>query len=60
MMGDDKKRSAIESWCVTRICTAILKERKYMKQSAFNKVSEVLYLWFHQKEKIEHPFPDQY
>ncbi|XP_023231971.1 jerky protein homolog-like [Centruroides sculpturatus] len=46
-----KKRTEIESWCVSRMCTETLKERKSMKESDFNEVSEALYIWFRQTRK---------
>lgn len=46
--GWKKKRSEIESWCVKRICTESLKERKNMKGGEYEKVSEALYVWFRQ------------
>ncbi|GFR09827.1 jerky protein homolog-like [Trichonephila clavata] len=46
-IGDwKKKRTEIESWCVNRMSTETLKERKSMKESDYNKVSEALYIWF--------------
>ena len=48
IIGWKKKRSEIESWCVKRACTDSLKERKSMKGGEYEKVSEVLYLWFRQ------------
>lgn len=48
-IGDwKKKRTEIESWCVKRMCTETLKERKSMKESDFNEVNEALYIWFRQ------------
>ncbi|XP_023225692.1 tigger transposable element-derived protein 2-like [Centruroides sculpturatus] len=48
-IGDwKKKQMEIESWCVNRICTETLKERKSMKESDFNELSEALYIWFRQ------------
>lgn len=46
VLGWKKKKSDIESWCVKRICTESIKERKTMKCSEYEKVSEALYQWF--------------
>lgn len=46
LLGWKKKKSDIESWCLKRICTESIKERKTMKCSEFEKVSEALYQWF--------------
>lgn len=51
-IGDwKKKRADIESWCLKRVCTDSLKERKNMKESEFLEVSEALYLWFRQQRE---------
>lgn len=48
-IGDWKrKRAEIEAWCVKRVCSETLKERKNMKESEFSEVSEALHLWFRQ------------
>lgn len=46
VLGWKNKKSEIESWCLKRICTESIKERKTMKCAEYEKVSEALYQWF--------------
>lgn len=46
VLGWQKKKSEIESWCLKRMCTESIKERKSMKCAEYEKVSEALYQWF--------------
>lgn len=48
-VGDWKKnRSDIEAWCSSRVSDSSLKDRKTMKKSEYEKVSEALFIWFTQ------------
>lgn len=52
VLGWKKTRTEIESWCVKRLCSESIEERKSMKRSEYEKVSEALYQWFRvQREK---------
>lgn len=46
VLGWKNKKSEIESWCLKRICTDSIKDRKTMKCAVHEKVSEALYQWF--------------
>ncbi|XP_035209989.1 jerky protein homolog-like [Stegodyphus dumicola] len=54
-----KKRMEIKLWRVKRMCTETLKERKSMKESEFNEVNEVLYIWFRQAREKSTPVSGQ-
>lgn len=46
VLGWRNKKSEIESWCLKRVCTESIAERKTMKGGDFEKVSEALFQWF--------------
>lgn len=46
VLGWKNKRSEIESWCLKRVCTQSINQRKTMKCADFEKVSEALFQWF--------------
>lgn len=48
-VGDWKKRRLeLEKWCSSRVTETAFKDRKTMKNSDYEKVSEALYIWFTQ------------
>lgn len=52
VVGWKKARSNIESWCAKRQCNESMGERKSMKGSGYEQVSDALYQWFRvQREK---------